>query len=71
MYPAQTWRPGSPKISSMPGASANSRSRSRFRTLQKRLNLKKKVTHASSDKMSQTSGLRPRAATNARFTAAS
>ena len=40
----------SPTISIMPGTSTNRSSKSRLRTLQSRLNLKKSVTQPSSDR---------------------
>src|SRR5258708_39639711 len=52
-------------MSIIPGTSTKSSKRSRLRTLQKRLNLKKSVTQPSSDKKSHTSGLKPRSETSA------
>ena len=59
IYAVHELAPGSPTSSIMPGARANSSNRSRLRTLQNRLNLKNSVTHPSSDRKSQTSGLEP------------
>ena len=53
------------------GLGASSSNRSRLRTLQMRLNLKKSVTHPTKDRNAQTSGLIPRSATSDPLTSAS
>ena len=61
--------PGPRRSASCPGTSTNRSRRSRFRTLQTRLNLKKSVTQPRNERKSQTSGSRPRSETSVPFTA--
>src|SRR4051812_14995140 len=55
----------------MPGTSTNRSRRSRFRTLQTRLNLKKRVMQPRKDRKSQIPGSRPRSETSVPFTVTS
>ena len=60
--------PGPRRSASFPGTSTNRSRRSRLRTLQTRLNLKKSVMQPRNDRKSQTSGSRPRSETSVPLT---